>query len=858
MLVNRLSPLPGQHEAKRGGFFPARRLSAVLHHIFMGKHMAALRFRTGIARGIGRMVALAAMALAGLLAAGVAGAQTYTVARMSHTILLADDAHADAHVCNYAAYRITADAPVTDVWATIGNFAGGRITLAATEDGVVHVGAIPLGQHRTAYFYLCGDTVPNIGEVIPGQTHTVTLWDRDPSLPGATQVGTSNWTLSYAHAHINANSNKIDSVTVDPTDVYLGSTFTIRVDGRTGTVGSDEHLVFSPAAHAAWPAAAFELVASFINLPDVGPDPHELTDDLVHTGFDVNGANTPYYALYTFRVVGMPTTDTETSPYSFIDSGQNLKHTDVSHSVYPVIPPPINSTTLSKSANPTVVVQTGSTTDVTFTVTINNTDEETVTLDEIRDVLPAGFTYAAGTSTFNGGAIGNPLVSGPNLTWTGSFVVPPLSSRQLVFHATLQANPSVGTYDNCVTARIGSTQIDTTADTTDNAPACARVSVIATPPAGGTILIRKTAIGGGATFSYTGTGGAPVGNFSIDASAGSGVQTFTTVPAGAYTITETIPSGWALTAINCTVNPSTAGSATPNVGGGSVSITIGAGNVVVDCEFVNNKRGSITIVKNADPEVGQAFSFSAPSLTPPFDLTPPGTPQQAFASVSPGLYTFTETVPAGWTLDDIECSITTVGTNTTTFAYSGAVSSPTAGFEAGDVTAEITLGWGDQVRCEFYNLQNGSITIVKQTENADGTFVFNTSGPAGGSQVQLVTSGGGAQDTPFLSVPPGTYSITELVPAEWSLRDIVCSSTNGESAFIYTGNPDGPQDTFEPGDTTATIYLGAGDGVLCTYVNRKVPHTAIPTLSEWMLMLLGTLLLAGGAMSLRRRVAGRR
>ena len=186
------------------------------------------------------------------------------------------------------------------------------------------------------------------------------------------------------------------------------------------------------------------------------------------------------------------------------------------------------------------------------------------------------------------------------------------------------------------------------------------------------------------------------------------------------------------------------------------------------------------------------------------------------------------------------------------------VSRPTAGFEAGDVTAEVTLGWGDQVRCEFYNLQNGSITIVKQTENADGTFAFNTSGPAGGSQVQLVTSGGGAQDTPFLSVPPGTYSITELVPAEWSLRDIVCSSANGESAFIYTGNPDGPQDTFEPGDTTATIYLGAGDGVLCTYVNRKVPHTAIPTLSEWMLMLLGTLLLAGGAVSLRRRVAGRR
>jgi len=798
------------------------------------------------------MVALTAMALAGLLAAGVAGAQTYTVARTSHTILLADDAHADPHLCNYAAYRITADAAVTDVWATIGNFAGGRITLAATEDGVVHVGAIPLGQHGMAYFYLCGDTVPNIGEVIGGQTHTVTLWDRDPSLPGATQVGTSHWTLSYAHAHINANSNKIDSVTVNPWNVYLGSTFTIRVDGRTGTVGSDEHLVFTPAAHAGWPATAFELVSVFINLPDVGADPHDLTDELVHTGLDVNGANTPYYAIYTFRVLGVPATDTETSPYSFIDSGQNLKHTAVSHFVYPVIPPPLSPTTLGKSANPTLVVQSGSTTDVTFTVTFANSDDEPVTLDQIRDVLPAGFTYAAGTSVYNGSPIGNPIVSSQTLTWSGSFTVPALGSTTLVFHATLQANPTVGTYDNCAVAFIGSTQIDTTADTTDNAPACARVTVIATPPAGGTIIIRKRAIGGGATFNFTGTGGAPVGNFSIDASLGSGVQTFTSVPAGPYTITETVPAGWTHTAINCTVTPPTAGSVVLNLPGHSVTITIGSGTVAVDCEFTNRKLGSITIVKNAEPEVGQAFGFTTSGIAPTaFNLTPPGTAQQVFSSVTEGFHSFTESVPSGWTLEDIECSIVTVGSNTTTFSFSGGPGGTNV-FEPGDVTAVVALGAGDDVRCEFFNHQNGSITIVKQSQGGDATFTFTT----GAGPLQLTTSGGYAQGTAFASTPPDTYPITEQIPADWNLVNISCTSTNGQSAFIYTGGG-GSQETFDPGDNTATVFLAPGDAVTCTFADRKIEYTAIPTLSEWALMLLATLVLGAGAVTLRRRATSR-
>lgn len=826
--------------------------------------------RSGFARWIGRFATLAALALGWLLAAGIASAANFTVARTSFTTLYADTAHSDPHLCNYAAYRITADAPVTDVWATIGNFAGGRITLSSLEDGLYHVGAIPVvGNYRMAFFYLCGDTVPAIGELITGQTHTLYLWDRDPSLPGATMLSATNWTLNYAHAHINARANKIDSITIDPPDPDLGERFVIRVDGRTGTVGSDEHLIYTPAAHADWPAGKFELVSTFINLPNVGLDPHDIADELAHTGLAVTSSDTPYYALYTFRVTGTVAAQVETSPYGFIDSGQNLKHTDVSHNVYPPVCPCPNPATLAKSANPTLVVRSASTTDITFVVRIANSDDHEITLDQIRDVLPAGFTYAAGTATYNGAPIGDPFAAGQNLAWSGSFPVPALGSRELVFHGTLQANPSVGTYDNCATARINGTQIDSTAEPNDNVPACARVTVI-DQPVGGAIVVSKTTVGGGASFSYTGSGGAPVGNFTIDASAGSGAQAFSSVPAGAYTIAETVPAGWTLTNINCVItlpspaNEPTTFSYTGAPGGTSAfepgdtaaTITLGSG-AQVRCAFTNTKSGSITIVKSSTPAAGATFGFSAsPPLTPAsFSLQPPGSPQQAYTNVSAGTYSVTENAPAGWTLASIECAITTAGSNTTSFAFTGAASGTNV-FELGDTTAQISLGAGDAVTCTYGNVQNGTITIVKQTQDGDGTFTFNTSGPP----VQLTTVGGSAQATPFASAAPGTYSIAEVVPVGWTLYGISCTSTNGESVFLYTGAPIGPQDVYDPGDTTATIYLGAADAVTCTFLNRQgrddlVP---IPTLSEWMLVLLTMLVLAGGALALHRRGIERR
>ncbi len=57
------------------------------------------------------------------------------------------------------------------------------------------------------------------------------------------------------------------------------------------------------------------------------------------------------------------------------------------------------------------------------------------------------------------------------------------------------------------------------------------------------IVIHKVAVGGDATFGYTGTGGIS-SPFSISTSGGAGSQSFTNVSAGGYTVTESGSSGW--------------------------------------------------------------------------------------------------------------------------------------------------------------------------------------------------------------------------------------------------------------------------------------------------------------------------
>jgi hypothetical protein len=97
----------------------------------------------------------------------------------------------------------------------------------------------------------------------------------------------------------------------------------------------------------------------------------------------------------------------------------------------------------------------------------------------------------------------------------------------------------------------------------------------------------------------------------------------------------------------------------------------------------------------------------------------------------------------------------------------------------------------------------GRIIVDKVTvpSGAEQLFTFN---PSWGPSFELAD-----QDTPHDSglLSPGTYSVTETVPAGWDLTSAVCSSSN-------------PQDQETPDD----ISLQAGETVNCTFTNTGLPE----------------------------------
>jgi hypothetical protein len=125
-------------------------------------------------------------------------------------------------------------------------------------------------------------------------------------------------------------------------------------------------------------------------------------------------------------------------------------------------------------------------------------------------------------------------------------------------------------------------------------------------------------------------------------------------------------------------------------GGGNLSNTVTADSAEsapdTDSHDIPITLGSITIVKQADPEGAQEFDFAAGDLGD-FSLTDDGTPANTkeFTDVIAGTYAVTETIPAGWRLTDIVCD----DADTT--------------WDVDTASALIDLDPGEEITCTFSN-----------------------------------------------------------------------------------------------------------------------------------------------------------
>ena len=206
------------------------------------------------------------------------------------------------------------------------------------------------------------------------------------------------------------------------------------------------------------------------------------------------------------------------------------------------------------------------------------------------------------------------------------------------------------------------------------------------------------------------------------------------------------------------------------------------------------QTGSITIVKEANPESEQEFDF----------LTNIGGPNSAFTlkdngiddnfivfdDLPPFLYDVSELPPAGWVFDEVDC---------------------TGGADIRIVGADvqIALSGGEDVTCTYTNEAVFDLTIVKEAVGGDDTFEFEktVNSDIDFADFSLTTQGGAAQTT-LTDLPAGFLQIEEIVPPGWKLTDIDCVGVT--------------DDDWASNFPRASLTASPGDDITCTFTNEKL------------------------------------
>jgi len=284
-------------------------------------------------------------------------------------------------------------------------------------------------------------------------------------------------------------------------------------------------------------------------------------------------------------------------------------------------------------------------------------------------------------------------------------------------------------------------------------------------------------------------------------------QVFTDVPPGLdFQVTELTPVDWTLTSLVCTGQG--AQGVTADVASGAVlpNAEFDYGADIV-CTYVNTKvppKAYLFVLKSTDPQDAPgSFDFTAkgPDLDEQFPLT--GGDYQGF-EVAPGAggqdYTVTEAVKDGWELTDAQCFLSSNPGN------------PVSGPAPRSVTVKIKAG--EVAVCAFDNQKLGTLTIDKVTDVPSATeFPFTATGV---TPDNFKLTGSGAPRV-YQDIPADTeISITEQVPTDapdrWELSRIQCDGS--KTAPVING-------------ATATVKVGAGEDVECTYSDAKVPAATV-------------------------------
>ena len=261
------------------------------------------------------------------------------------------------------------------------------------------------------------------------------------------------------------------------------------------------------------------------------------------------------------------------------------------------------------------------------TVTVNLAEGENVNCvftNTRRGTIVIDKTAVGGNDTFGYTATGTDL-GNFNITTSGGTGTQTFTNVRPGAKTILESAPPTGwVFTSLVCSDPGDSGTTTTGQTANiDLDPGETVTCTYTNTKQGTVVINKTAVGGDATFAYTGTGAGVSANFNIITSGGSGSQTFTNIAPGAKTVTESAPpAGWNFTSLTCS-DPGDNGTTTAGQG---ATIDLDAGETVT-CTYTNSKEGapSITVVKTNDANGNSTYtdseSMPEPGGTVPFKAT---------------------------------------------------------------------------------------------------------------------------------------------------------------------------------------------------------------------------------------------
>jgi uncharacterized repeat protein (TIGR01451 family) len=373
-------------------------------------------------------------------------------------------------VCNTGAATVT-NVSATYVWDS------GNIYISLSGPSTINVPSLAAGACTDFYFSVT--ILRTAAAYNAARRYHITVTG-----DSVASVSTPTPREIYVERIISQSRNSINSIS-GPTTVYVGQTYNYTVNASTATGGYSQLEAFLELPN---------IIFQIQSISTTYTAPPGATNDKFYAdacGWDNNPLSPSYLScigppnypggkaggtVVTTYTVKILTTGTTTASTLVLDYSGSSYHYNNDYGTKTItitaLPPPL---TLSKIANPTSLA-TGGTVD--YTLRLTNAAPFAMVVDDFVDILPTtpgNAIYTTNTSKFNGVAISNPAISGATLTWTGVFLVPAGTVRDLTFQVVL---PNVtGAYTNQAVAHIGLTQIDTTSITSDNVPATAIVTI---------------------------------------------------------------------------------------------------------------------------------------------------------------------------------------------------------------------------------------------------------------------------------------------------------------------------------------------------------------------------------------------